>query len=707
MVAAIVIVRPFPAKASPNSSAHGAATVRSAPARSARKAKGNDGWYPLLPLFVPPVSYPSNSNGNFATAVADLNHDGHIDVVLVGDFGVSVFLGNGDGTLQTAVLYQTGNDNDGSVAVTIGDVNGDGKPDLLVANPSSIGLLLGNGDGTFQPVVTFDPGGESPQSVTIADVNGDGKPDLIVSNFCSAACSPDSQGVVSILLGNGDGTFQPAVPYDSGGYDTYGAAVADLNGDGKLDIVVASACNQSGTACVLSDLGEGTVAVLLGNGDGTFQAAVNYDANAAEAESVVIADVNGDSRPDLVVGVCPHNGGQDCYSGGVDVFLGNGDGTFQPPNIYPLYGSSNVPFALAVGDLDGDGHPDIAYASIIFHGNGDGTFQPAQSGSASGRAISIADMNGDGEPDLVDAAICAPQCGETSVDVILHVGDKSSTTVLSSSPNPSVYGQVVFTAAVSGSSGTPSGTVIFYNQAAESEIAPGAGEPLVSGVATDATSDLGVGTSPIVAAYQGSVIYAPGFSAVVNQVVTPASTTTAITSNANPGFVNKNITYTVTVTGQYGGALGGSVSCQDNGTKLTPLKKHANEFQKKYSSPGTHNIACNYSGDGNDSPSSATLTEQIFYPTSMSLATSGSPSHVGQPVTFTATITSPDGSIPDGELVTFTYANNFLGSATTSHGVAALTTAALPKGKHTVTATYSGDASFISKSASVKQVVEP
>jgi hypothetical protein len=173
-------------------------------------------------------------------------------------------------------------------------VNGDGNPDLLVANlcaqqfqcEGAVGVLLGNGDGTFQPAVTYDPGGENSGSVATADVNGDGRLDLMVVNICGLSCG--GNGTVGVLLGNGDGSFQPAVAYDSGGRSAWSVAVGDVNGDGKPDMAVANAVDN-------------TVGVLLGNGDGTFQPSETYSSAGTSPESVAIADVNGDTKPDLLL----------------------------------------------------------------------------------------------------------------------------------------------------------------------------------------------------------------------------------------------------------------------------------------------------------------------------------------------------------------------------------------------------------------------
>jgi hypothetical protein len=164
-------------------------------------------------------------------------------------------------------------------SVAVGDFNGDGKLDLAVANSASnnVSVLLGNGDGTFQAAVNYAVG-TNPASVAVGDLNGDGKLDLAVANIGS--------NNVSVLLGNGDGTFKAAVNYAVGS-SPYSVAVGDFNGDGKLDLAVANP-------------GSNNVSVLLGNGDGTFQTAVNY-AVGSYPYSVAVGDFDGDGRMDLAV----------------------------------------------------------------------------------------------------------------------------------------------------------------------------------------------------------------------------------------------------------------------------------------------------------------------------------------------------------------------------------------------------------------------
>ena len=306
-------------------------------------------------------------------------------------------------------------------SVAVEDVNGDGKPDLVVTDQCSdsgcmnhgfVGVLLGKGDGTFQPVVKYDSGGYDAFSVAVEDVNGDGKPDLVVANVCAASnCS--TGGAVSVLLGNGDGTFQAAKSYGSGGQDAYSLAVEDVNGDGKPDLIAANYCADSN--CVT----DGSVGVLLGNGDGTFRAAVTYASGAYHTVSVAVGDVNGDGKPDLVV-ASDCTSSSNCANGSVGVLLGNGNGTFRVAVSYSSGGYEAQSVAMA--DVNGDRKVDLLVANAIcapsdcatgsvgvLLGNGDGTFQPVvtyDSGGFSAESVAVADVNGDGEPDLLVANTC-------------------------------------------------------------------------------------------------------------------------------------------------------------------------------------------------------------------------------------------------------------------------------------------------------------
>jgi hypothetical protein len=198
---------------------------------------------------------------------------------------VSVLLGNGDGTFRANVDYPTGRF---AVAVAVVDVSGDGNPDLVVANQdaNSLSVLLGNGDGTFQMRFDYLTGSTDPGAVSmraalaVADVNGDGKPDLVETN------STRFGDTVSVLLGNGDGTFRARMDRRLAA-KAYSVALADVSGDGKLDLVTANGIAN-------------TVSVLLGNGDGTFQSDAAFG-TAGFPYSIAVADLNGDGKGDLVV----------------------------------------------------------------------------------------------------------------------------------------------------------------------------------------------------------------------------------------------------------------------------------------------------------------------------------------------------------------------------------------------------------------------
>ena len=290
-------------------------------------------------VFAQAGNYGMMGYPNYVTT-GDFNGDGRLDLAVVGAYRpgvyyvgyVSVLLGNGDGTFQTPVSYTGGSSAwSNAFSVAIGDYDRDGKLDLAVASllDSYLSVLLGNGDGTFQTPVNYWAGGSYSYSVITRDFNRDGRLDLVVANLNSAN--------ISVLLGNGNGTFQPAVSYGVES-DPYFVTTGDLNGDGKLDLAVVN-------------YGSNSVSILLGNGNGTFQATVNYGAGSYPT-SVALGDLNRDGKWDLAVA----NGG----SNNISIRIGNGDGTFQPT---VNYGVGSYPYSVTAGDFNGDGKLDLTVAN--------------------------------------------------------------------------------------------------------------------------------------------------------------------------------------------------------------------------------------------------------------------------------------------------------------------------------------------------------
>jgi len=196
---------------------------------------------------------------------------------------------------------------------------------------------------------------------------------------------------------------------------------------------------------------------------------------------------------------------------------------------------------------------------------------------------------------------------------------------------------------------------------------------------------------------------------LLNNTGPHSPTTTALVSNVNPAAVNQQVVYTATVTNQSGGPLTGTVTFEHGAMTTVRLVNGQASYSATYTKIGKHLVTAVYSGDtANESSTSATLTEYIgLAPTITALATSGSPSHVGQSVTFTANVTWTYGTVPNGELVTFLDGLTVLGTGTTASGVAMFTTSSLTAKTHTIKATYSGDATFKPSTGKVTQVVQP
>ena len=337
-------------------------------------------------------SSPVTGKTPSSVAAADLNGDGIPDVVTGNSDAdtLTILLGGGGGRFTEAPGSPVATGSAPS-RVAIGDFNSDGKLDLAETNYNSgtVTILLGNGDGTFTSALNSPVAvGRGTLSVAVGDFSGDGILDLATANVVD--------NTVTILLGNGNGTFSQAAnsPQRVVGSSPSSVAVGDFNRDGKLDLVVAV-------------VGPNNVSILLGNGDGTFTEAANSPVGVGLTPySVAVADFNGDGIPDLVTA---NDAGVNGNPGTVTILLGAGDGKFTEATGSPIPVGIN-PLIVEAGDFNADGKVDLAVTNesdnsvTILLGDGDGAFTAAPSvhtpAGVSPLAVTAADFDGDGVDDL-------------------------------------------------------------------------------------------------------------------------------------------------------------------------------------------------------------------------------------------------------------------------------------------------------------------
>ena len=689
--------------------------------------------------------FPNNFPQPVSVAFGDFNGDGKPDLAVSdnANIDVAIYLNNGDGTFTENANYRTDPTqySYGPNNVTVADLNGDGKLDLVVGGSSgtSFSTLLGNGDGTFQPAVVYQQNLGGSTTLAVADVNGDGIPDVVFNGTNTyLGANPN---VLYVALGNGDGTFKaPVATSDICSNSGFGpilyVAVADVNGDGKPD-TLASCNSNAGTY-------PQNIFLLLGNGDGTFGSATAVLAGTTPSV-IAVGDFNGDGKSDLAVGN-NYNGPAPTLS----VLLGNGDGTFQSPIAYSVVdspfwtnwmttggpppngnpGPTPWPQSIAVADFNKDGHLDLLVADVggqigggnnggywnngvqLFTGNGDGTFQPEQSYLACwhGQSVAAADLTGGGAP---SAAVACPSDGVVTVlsnQLGLGQSKTSTTTALQSSLNPSAFGQsVTFTATVTPTSGTgtASGTVTFMDGSSTL----GSRTLDSSGQAAYSTSSLAVGPHSITAAYGGDSNYKGSTSPSLSQVVNQSSTTTSVTSSANPSTFGQSVTFTATVNWSGAGTPTGSVTFMDGGTTLgtSPLNGSGQATYTTSSlAVGTHSITASYGGDSNFSGSTSPALSQVVskISTTTSLQSSLNPSRFGQSVTFTATIAWSGPGTPTGTVSFSDGAVQLCISPVDNTARATCAVSTLAARSHSITASYSGDSNFQSStSAGLNQIV--
>jgi hypothetical protein len=563
--------------------------------------------------------------------------------------------------------------------VAVGDINGDKKLDVVVANATArIGILLGNGNSklkteTFINIITTSTPCTT-YGVALGDFNGYGFLYLAVlcQNFVLGQVSQPN-GSIQILLGNGDGTFRTPVVYAIDGLNPSSIFVADFNGDKKLDLAVLNQASNN-------------ITILLGNGDGTFGTAADYAMPSDTTPgSMAIGDLNGDGRADIAVA------GFTSQVGVITVFLANPDGSLGTATNWITttpavcaQASCSPPTAVAITDVNNDGKLDLvaddnAGAGLVcLVGNGDGTFSAVIVSDAARvvqtvpATLATGDFNGDGKQDVAEA-LNFP----TNQNLVIYHGNGDGTF------QPPVF--------------LSEGQLTSY----------GAGPVVSSDLNADGFTDLVLGTVP-----------PDGTSAII--VVLNCGlrcTSTSLTSSSPNSSFNQPVTFTATVSPISSKATGtptGLVSFQDTGTfpvtnlGTATLATGSAAFVYSGLSVGGHAITAIYQGDQNFTLSTSSPFVQGVSQASTTTAISSSPnpSSSGQSVTFTAVVSPSTSGVPTGSVVFSDNGSQSVSIALDATGSASFSISSLTTGAHSITWAYSGDGNFNpSTSATLSQIV--
>ena len=609
---------------------------------------------------------------------ADFNGDGYGDVALIDSNGVvSIFLDDyppgGPATgfdlpPQSQLSVGAGAS---SYLLALGNFTSSTQtlPDLAVADSSGKVTVLSNAGGGNFALKSVVPVTASFSSVVAGDVNGDGIADVVAAD--------SNTGSVWVLPGTGNGGLGTPLNIATGlSKGPVFVALGKFSNAGQIlpDLVVAA---QNGEIEVLTNTSSGTVTSFAP------PVVVSVGLIPAGVTSVLAQDFNQDGLADLVVA-----------STQVWLFfnttVSGGQPTFAGPTAYV---AGNAPVAMATADFNGDGAPDLAVANSI----------PNPSSNAS-CTTNLNPLN----------------CGSNTMSVLLNTGFFAKVS-LSASPDPVQVGHgVTFTATVSGSKGTPTGQVIFYDGSTQPPTNLG-NSPVRAGVANLVVTTLTVGSHNVTSVYTGDSNFGPSVSNTVLESVTltaPVLTTVSLISSPNPSQIAHNVTFTATVTPQSGsGTPTGTVRFYNGATALgspAALNGGVGILSTTALTLGTDIITAVYSGDSKFAGSTSPPLNQIVTVlppilTSVALQSSLNPSELTQEVTFTATVTPKSGRGTPTGTVQFMDGTTILGTSTLdSRAVALYSTTALSLGNHSITAQYSGDIQFVaSTSPAVIQKVTP